>query len=142
MAILVGGSLSVVHADIPQDAQQAKDNALKTGLMKKLAEAAKARGDYLTCAALAKEADRIAARTDILKQQVVAEYNLLTPAQQNQLRTEKENVIADATITRQDAVAIQHCYYVVLFFILFIFIVFLWLLWKAFGPFFRRKEND
>lgn len=145
IVIFVIGFITPLFADIPQDAQTAADNAKTTGILKILAEAAKARGDYLTCAALAKEADRVATMTDILKQQVIAEFNQLTPAQQNQVRGDKENVIADATITRQDADAIQDCYKKVMtfisIFILFLFILFLWLLWKAFGPFFQPKEK-
>lgn len=141
IVIFAGGFLTPLnaYADIPQDAQQAADNATKTGLLKILAEAAKARGNYLICAALAKEADRIATITDILRQQVIAEFNQLTPAQQNQVRTDKNNVIADATITRQDADAIKDCYNIVIIFILFLILLFLWLLWKSFGPFFRPR---
>jgi hypothetical protein len=141
ISLFVGGFLSCARADIPQDAQYAAENSRKTTLLKFLAEAAEARGDYLTCAALAKEADRIASRTDLLKQQVIAEFNQLTPAQQNQVRTHRDNVIADATVTRQQADAIQGCYNAVLIFILFILILFVWLFWRAFGPFFTSKKG-
>lgn len=141
IVIFVGGFLTPLYADIPQDAQQAADNAVTTGVLKKLAEAAKARGNYLACAVFAMEADRIATITDILKQQVIAEFNQLTPEQQNQVRGDKENVIADATITRLDADAIKDCYKFVVILTLVLIFLFLWLVWKTFGPFFQPREE-
>ena len=139
--IFVGGLLTSVRADIPQDAQQAADNARRTGQLVILARAAEARGDYLTCAALAKEADRIATVTNIIKEQVIAEYNQLPPAQQQLVFRDKEAVIADATITRQDADQIRGCLNrvktIVFLVVLFLVILFVWLYRKAFGPFFK-----
>jgi hypothetical protein len=132
-----------LKADIPTDARTAEANARRTTELKLLARAAEARGDLLTCAACAEEAERIANRTDELKQQVIAEYNQLPPAQQAQVRGAKEAVIADATGTRMDADAIKQCarkyYLVVAAFLLFLAFLYWWVFWRGLGPFFRES---
>lgn len=131
------------ESDIPQDAQQAEDNSRRTGLLKRLAEEAERRGDWLACAAFSREVERIANVTDLLKQQVEAEFSQLPVDQQNQVRQHRESVIADAAITRADANAMRGCLRkaqmataAIAGVLLFIFLL---LFWRAFGPFFRAR---
>lgn len=144
LALLLLAVSTLIWADIPQDAQQAANNARRTTLLVRMAREAHARGDHLACAAFAREAERIATLTDILKQQVEAEYALLPAAQQRQVFTDKESVIADATITRQHADSIRGCLDRVraaaVILMVFLLLLLWWLFWRAFGPFRLREE--